>query len=129
MRVVRQLFAKLETFLFRGRAERDLAREIDAHLALLQDEFERRGMAPDAARLAARRAYGGVEQGKELHRDERSFVWLEQAFQDLRHACRGLVRSPGFTLLAILTLALGIGLNPTLFSAYNGIALKPLPVA
>src|SRR5258708_1085651 len=126
---LRRFFAKAGAFLFRARAERELEREVDAHLALLQDDFKRRGMTADEARLAARRAYGGVEQSKELHRDERSFVWLEQALQDLRHACRGLARSPGFTLLAILTLALGIGLNPTLFSAYNGIALKPLPVA
>ena len=61
--------------LFRGEhAERELAREIEAHLALLQDSFERRGLAPAEARLAARRAYGGVEQAKELHREARSFL-------------------------------------------------------
>ncbi|HEV3201290.1 MAG TPA: ABC transporter permease [Bryobacteraceae bacterium] len=126
---MRRLVSKLRSFIFRGRAEREMAREMDAHLQLLEDDFSGRGMTPDAARLAARRAYGGVEQGRELHRDERSFVWLEQLFQDLRHACRGLAGSPGFTLLAIVTLALGIGVNAALFCAYNGIALKPLPVA
>ena len=129
MRVITRFLAKLESFFFRERAERDLAREIDAHLALLQDDFEGRGMTPEEARRAARRAYGGVEQAKELHRDERSFVWLEQLLQDLQHACRGLIRNPGFTAVALIALALGIGVNATLFSAYNAAALKPLPVA
>jgi hypothetical protein len=129
MRAVKRFFAKLESFFFRRRAERDLAREIDAHLTLLQDDFERRGMTPEEARRAARRAYGGIEQAKELHRDERSFIWLEQLLQDVRHGCRGLVRNPGFTSLAVIALALGIGVNATLFSAYNALALKPLPVA
>jgi predicted permease len=59
----------------------------------------------------------------------RAPLWLEQALQDLRHACRGIARSPGFTLVVVITLALGVGVNATLFSLYNGIALKPLPVA
>jgi macrolide transport system ATP-binding/permease protein len=124
-----RVVAKLLGYLCRGRAERELRREIDSHLALLQDEFERRGMPSGDARVAARRAYGGVEQAKELHRDERSFVWLEQLSQDLRHACRGLRRNPGFTLVAVITMALGIGVNTTLFNAFNAVALKPLPVA
>lgn len=129
MRAIRRAFAKLGTFLSRNRAERELAREIKAHLTLAQDEFERRGMSSSDARLAARRALGGVEQTKELHRDERSLVWLEQAVQDLRHAGRALARTPGFTFIAVITLALGIGVNTTLFSTFNAVALKPLPVA
>lgn len=97
---MRRFLAKLKSFFLRERAERDLAREIDAHLALLQDDFAGRGMTPEEARRAARRAYGGVEQSKELHRDERSFVWLEQLLQDLRRACRGLIRNPGFIACA-----------------------------
>ena len=125
----RRWFAKFASLIGRGRAEHELSREIDAHLALLQEDFERRGLPPAEAALAARRAYGGVEQAKELHRAERSHLWLEQLFQDLRHSTRALLRTPGFTLLAVIALGLGIGVNTTLFTAYNAVALKPLPVA
>ncbi len=128
-RETRRHFAKLYNFLHHGRAERELAREVSSHLALMEEDFERRGMTAQEARVAAKRAYGGVEQAKELQRDERSIVWLEQAVQDLGYAWRSLSKNPGFTLIAIVTLTLGIGVNATLFSAYNAVALKPLPVA
>ncbi len=116
--------------LFRGRrAEGELTREVDAHLALMQEDFERRGLPPEEAKVAARRAYGGVEQAKELHREARSFVWIEQLLKDVRYAWRNLMRSPGFTLVAVGALALGIGVNATIFGIYNAVALKQLPVA
>src|ERR1035437_436159 len=92
---MRRFFLRLSNFLRRERADREMAREIASHLALMEDDFIRRGMAPGEARLAARRSYGGVEQTKELHRDERSFVWLEQLLQDARHAWRSLARARG----------------------------------
>ena len=129
MRHWRRFLAKVRSLGRRESLERDLDREVNAHLALLADDFERRGMAPAEARRAARTALGGMDQTKEIARDARSLVWLEQCLQDLRHAWRSLLHNPGFTLVAALTLALGIGVNATMFTAYNAVALKPLPVA
>jgi predicted permease len=126
---MRRFFARLSNFLHRERADREMAREIDSHLALIEDDLIRRGMTPLEARLAARRSYGGVEQTKERHRDARSFVWLEQLLQDARHAYRSLAKSPGFVAVAMLSLAFGIGVNTAIFTLVSGILLKELPVA
>ncbi|HEY2906255.1 MAG TPA: ABC transporter permease [Vicinamibacterales bacterium] len=111
-----------------GRAEDELARETAAHLALLEDDFRRRGLSPDDARLAARRTFGGVEQTKDRHRDARSFVWLDDARRDVLYAARTLRKTPGFTAAAVLTLALGIGANVTIFTLLDAVVFKPLPV-
>jgi predicted permease len=116
--------------LFRGRsAERELAREIDSHLALIQEDFESRGLSPEEAKLAAMRAYGGVEVAKELQRETRTFVWIEQFFRDLRYGGRNLLRNPGFAAVAVLSLALGIGANTAIFSLIEAILLRQLPVS
>jgi putative ABC transport system permease protein len=125
---MRRFMARLWTLFRRHRAEDDLSREMSAHLGLLEDEYHRRGMTPDEARLAARRAMGSVALAKDLHRDARSFVWLEDLRRDLRHALRALRRAPGFTLVAVFTLGLGIGVNTTFFTIVNAICLRGLPI-
>jgi predicted permease len=105
-------------------AEPDLAREVGSHLTLLEDEFQHRGMTPEDARLAARRAFGGVEQAKELQRDARSFRWLDDARRDLRYAAQLLRRTPLFALTATLSLAIGLGATTTIFTVANGLLLR-----
>jgi putative ABC transport system permease protein len=127
MATVQRFLLRLVHFFRPHRAESELERELAAHLGVLEDEYKRRGMADDDARLAARRALGGVAQVKELHRDARSFRWLNDLRQDTRFAVRALLRAPGFTAVVVGTLALGIGANTAIFSVVHAVLLRSLP--
>lgn len=124
---MRRFILRLLTFIRPGRADDALEREVGSHLALLEDEYRRRGMSADDARFAARRAMGSVALAKDLHRDARSFPWLEDLREDLRHTFRGLRRAPAFAATAALTLALGIAGTTTIFSVAYGVLVRPLP--
>ena len=127
---MRSLFLRARSFLLRNRVEQELDDELAFHIEMQTRKNRALGMDSEQAGRSARVQFGASRViVKEYCRDVRSMVWLEQLWQDLRHAGRGLSRSPGFTLLAVIALALGIGVNTTLFSTYNAVALKPLPVA
>jgi putative ABC transport system permease protein len=125
---IRQFLLRLASVVRSGRAEDDLAREVDAHLRLLEEKFLAQGMTEAEARLAARRAFGGgVEQAKEHQRDTRSFRWPDDARADVVYAVRSLRRNPGFAVAAIFTLALGIGAASAISSVVDTVMVQPLP--
>ena len=123
------LVSRIQDLFARRTIERDLNSEIEHHLDLLTAEDGRRGMPPLEARRLARAKFGGVTQIQQTVREQAGFPWLESMLQDIRYAARGLVKGRTFTVVAVLTLALGIGGSTALFSLLDAVVLKALPYA
>jgi putative ABC transport system permease protein len=126
MRAIRAFLLRLSGLLDKERKDRELAEEMESHLQMQIEDNLRAGMTPDEARRAALLKSGGLEPAKEAYRDRRGLPVVETILRDLRHAARMLRRGPAHTLVAVLSLALGIGATTAIFSVQKALLLAPL---
>jgi putative ABC transport system permease protein len=127
MRSIRALLLRAVGIFGKPKRDQEFAAELESHLQMHIDDNLRSGMSSEEARRIALIQLGGIESVKENYRDRSGFPSLESFFQDVRHGARVLARNPSFTLIAVLVLALGIGVNTALFSVVYGVLLRPLP--